>query len=277
MEDTAFTERYGPWALIAGGSEGIGASFARALASRGLNVALLARNAEPLEATAASLRATTAVEVRAAAIDLTSPTLVDDLAPLVDGVDVGLLVYNAGATHGARHLLDQPLEHALNLVALNCRGPLLLTHRFAPAMVGRGRGGIILMTSMSAACGSAYVAAYSATKAFDLVLAESLWIELGQSGVDVLAVVAGLTDTPAMRRSGLVMEGAGFVAMDPADVVDEALAALRGRGPMLVVGDQNREMARTFWPQDRGEIVELMTGGAAGLYELPALPRPTAG
>jgi len=275
VDQTSFAERYGPWALIAGGSEGIGASFARALASRGLHVALLARNAEPLESAAASIRAAADVEVRTAAIDLTSPTLVADLEPLVEGIEIGLLVYNAGATHGARPLLDQPVEHALNLVALNCRGPVLLTHRFAPAMVTRGRGGIILMTSMSAACGSAYVAAYSATKAFDLVLAESLWIELGQSGVDVLAVVAGLTDTPAMRRSGLVMEGAGFVAMDPGDVVDEALAALPGGGPMLVVGEQNREMARAFWPQDRGEIVELMTGGAAGLYELPALPRPT--
>ena len=82
------------------------------------------------------------------------------------------------------------------------------------------------MTSMSAAVGGAYVATYSATKAFDLVLAEALWMELGQRGVDVLSVVAGLTDTPAMRRSGAVTDDSPMAPMPADDVAAEALAAL---------------------------------------------------
>jgi uncharacterized protein len=265
----SFRDRYGPWALIAGASEGIGASFAGQIAESGINVALLARRAEPLQSLADDLRARFDVEVRTATVDLTSASVLDDLAPLVDGIDISLLVYNAGAVHGARFFIERPVDDALQLVNLNCRGPVLLAHRFGRAMASRGRGGMIFMTSMSAASGGAYVATYSATKAFDLVFAESLWMELGQHGVDVLSVVAGLTDTPAMRNSGVLVDGSPFVAMAADDVAAEALAALGNHGPMCVVGDQNREGAKVFWPGSRAEHVAWMSAGAAALYDLP--------
>src|ERR1700736_6238555 len=238
MDD--FVARYGPWALIAGASEGTGASFARRVAERGINVALIARRPDPLEELAAQIRAASGVQVRTSAVDLTSASVMDDLAPLVDGIEVGLLVYNAGALYWAECFVDRDLSDLLHMVDLNCRGPVLLTHRFGSAMAERGRGGIILMTSMGAASGSAYTAVYNAGKAFDIVLAESLWMELGQRGVDVLGAVAGLTDTPAMHRSGLRFDDPTFVAMSADDVVDEALGAL-GRGPVHVAGEQNRE------------------------------------
>lgn len=274
----SFADRYGPWALVAGASEGIGAAFARRIAGHGVNVALLARNPEPLEALATELRATTDVEVRTACVDLTSSTLVEDLSPLTgtvdDDRDVGLLVYNAGAVHSVKFFVDRPVEDALQLVDLNCRGPVLLAHRFGKPMAERGRGGIVLMTSMSAAAGGAYVAAYSATKAFDLVLAEALWMELGQRGVDVLSVVAGLTDTPAMRRSGAVTDGSPYTPMAADDVAAEALEALGQGGPVLVAGAENRETATMFWPVPRADLVAGLSAGSASLYGLPVPSMP---
>ncbi len=275
----SFAARYGPWALVAGASEGIGAAFARRIAERGVNLALLARNPGPLDALAADLRATTDVEVRTATVDLTSPTVLDDLASLTDGLEVGLLVYNAGAVHSVKFFVDRPVEDALQLVDLNCRGPVLLVHQLGRAMAARGRGGIVLMTSMSAAAGGAYVATYSATKAFDLVLAEALWMELGQRGVDVLSVVAGLTDTPAMRRSGAVTDDSPIEPMDSDEVAVEALAEL-GRGrPVLYAGAANREVATMFWPVPRADLVAGMSAATASLYGLavPVMPPDVAG
>ena len=271
-----FAERYGPWALIAGASEGIGASFARRIAEQGINVALLARRSGPLDALADELRDVSGVDVRTASIDLTADSMMNDVLELVDGIQIGMVVYNAGAVHGAGLLIERPLADALQLVDLNCRGPLLLAHHFGGEMAARGRGALLLMTSMSAAAGTGLSGAYSATKAFDLVLAEALWMELGQHGVDVLGVVAGLTDTPAMRSSGLLMDTAPFRAMLPDEVVDEALGALGGAAPMLVVGAENRKMAEMLWPVPRADLVEAMSTASATLYGLSPLTRPAA-
>lgn len=270
-----FAERYGPWALVAGGSEGIGAAFARRLAQAGLDLLLVARHPGPLGHLAEEIRADwPAVQVRTAAVDLTSPTLLSDLSPLLDRREVGLLVYNAGAVHGADLYVRRTLDEALHLVNLNCRGVVLLTHRLGSAMAERHRGGIILMGSMSAGAGSGYTAVYNATKAFDLTLAEGLWIELAASSVDVLAVLAGLTETPAMRRSGILDADAGFVAMDPDEVAAEALAALGRSSPVLVPGEANKEMANVLWPTDRRQMIRAMTDGATALYNTPPLPDP---
>jgi uncharacterized protein len=274
MMRDSFAERYGPWAVVAGASEGIGAAFARRIAGRGVNLVLLARRPEPLAALAAEVRAASRVEVRTATIDLTSATLLGELAPLTDDLDVGLVVYNAGAENEVRFFVERPLDDALRLVDLNCRGPVLLAHHFGGAMAERGRGGIVLMTSMSAVAGAAYIATYGATKAFDLLLAEALWIELGQRGVDVLSVVAGLTDTPAMRRSGAVNEGSSAAAMDPEEVATEAIDALGGDSPVLVAGAGNREVAAALWPVPRADLVEGMSAATASLYGLPVPPRP---
>jgi short-subunit dehydrogenase len=269
-----FAARYGPWALVAGASEGIGAAFARQIAAAGVNVVLVARRVELLEELAAEIRVTHGVEVRIAPVDLTGPDLLHELALAVIGAEVGLLVYNAGAVHGADLFVERTLDDALHLVNLNCRGVTVLTHHFARSMVERRRGGIILMTSMSAVAGSGYTAAYNATKAFDLVLAEGLWMELATASVDVLAVPAGLTETPAMRRSGILDADAGFVAMAAEDVAREALDGLGVVGPMLVPGAANQEAAAFMWPVARAQLVRAMTDGATALYHVPVLDDP---
>src|SRR5262249_29206241 len=125
----------------------------------------------------------------------------------------------------------------------------------------------------AAMSGGAYVVTYAASKAFDYVLAEGLWIELGQRGVDVLTVFAGLTDTPAMRRSGALRDNSPIPAAPPEAVVDAAFGAL-GTGPAVIVGDEDGAMARAFWPTPRAELIQALSAGSASLYELEVLPLP---
>ena len=263
-----YAERYGPWALIAGGSEGIGLSFARRLAARGIHLVLLARRRKPLEEAASLLREEYGVEVRVHAVDLSARDLDRLLDDILHGLEIGLLIYNAGATHGAGLFLDAPLDAARRLVDLNCHGPLVLCHRLGRSMRERGRGGIILLGSMSGMAGSAWVATYSATKSFEVVLAEGLWAELRAFGVDVLALVAGATDTPSMARSGIgFSERDGMSPMQPDEVAEEGLAHL-SRGPVHVAGAANRAVAELL-RSDRRRAIELLSAGAARLYGKP--------
>ncbi|HPG27251.1 MAG TPA: SDR family NAD(P)-dependent oxidoreductase, partial [Myxococcota bacterium] len=247
--DDDFRARYGPWALVAGASDGIGECFARALARRGTNLVLLARREPLLADLAAELRARHGIETRCLPADLTGDDLDRRVADATDDLEVGLLVYNAGAVHGARPFHDQPVEHALGLVALNCRGPVLLAHRLGRRMRDRGRGGMLFLTSMAALAGSSYTATYCATKSFDLVLAEALWHELTPRGVDVMAVIAGATRTPSMLTSNPGFEDYPGL-MEPEDVAAGALANL-GRGPVWVAGKANRETAKGMMPVPR--------------------------
>jgi hypothetical protein len=263
----SFRERYGPWALVAGASDGIGEAFARRLAEASLNVLLLARRAALLERLAAELAAKHGVEARALVADLTSADLDARVAEATRDLEVGLLVYNAGAVHGVGHLLDRPVEDALALVALNCRGPLLLAHRLGGAMRARGRGGIVLLTSMVALSGSSHVAAYAATKAFDWILAQSLWHELQPRGVDVLGVVAGATRTPSLLASKPRL-APPLVPMEPDEVARGALAAL-GKGPLWFAGEANRAAAQALAAAPRVATIDTMSRMTAGLYGLP--------
>lgn len=266
---TSFAQRYGPWALVAGASDGIGECFARQLAEAGIHVALLARRKPLLEELAADIRDQHGVETRPIVADLTDAGIGDTVAQATADLDMGLLVYNAGAVHGARKFHDQPVDHAMTLVHLNCRGPVLLAHQLGGRMRERGSGGIILLTSMAAACGSSYTATYGATKSFELILAEALWHELAPHGVTAMSVVAGATRTPSMLASNEHFESYPNL-MEPEEVARGALAHL-GKGPCWVAGDLNRETARAFWPTPRVPLINGMSAATAGIYALPHL------
>jgi short-subunit dehydrogenase len=259
---TAFVERYGPWALVAGASEGIGAAFAVELARRGLKLLLVARRTEPLAALAQELRQRHHVEVETAALDLGRPDLASAVDALIAGRELGLVVYNAASSH-IGDFLSTPLDAHLATVDVNCRGPLVLAHLLGQRMAARGRGGIVLMSSMAASQGSPLVASYAATKAFNLVLGESLWEELRSRGVDVLAARAGATRTPNYERT----QPAGKVPMqDPSEVAVEALLAL-GRAPSHITGRINR-LAGFFMSRilSRRQAVLLMGRETRKLY-----------
>lgn len=270
MSGSGFPERYGPWAVIAGGSDGIGAAFARELAARGISVALIGRNAQKLEAAASDIGEAFGVETRAIAADLTDASIVSRIAAATEDLDVGLFVHNAGSNPTPGRFLDRDPDEALFLVALSCRAPVALAHHFGTRLRARGRGGLILMSSLASLSGSAYQATYAATKAFDTIFAEGLWIELAPEGVDVLGVLAGATRTETV----LAQSPEGFAdAMDPREVARGALAHL-GRGPNWVPGAENQAAARGLWPLPRVGVIHGMTQAGAQLFDLPALTAP---
>jgi short-subunit dehydrogenase len=233
-------ERYGPWALVAGASAGLGEAFARKLAEAGLNLILMARRQEALERLAIELHAR-GVEVRVAAGDLGRSDLKDAVEELTADLEVGLLVYNA-AHSVLGTFVERPLEEQLKVIEVNCRGPLTLCHVLGGPMARRGRGGIVLMTSIAGSQGGPLLASYAASKAFNLVLAEGLWAELGDRGVDVVACRAGATRTPGYAASN---PKASVPLMEAEQVVAKALGAL-GRGPSVVPGALNKVASFAF-------------------------------
>lgn len=192
--------KYGPWAVIAGGSDGTGAAFARDIAASGVNLVLIARRQGPLEAFAQELRAEFPVEVRTLILDLNHADAAAKMAEATHDLEVGLYVSNAGAEAGGRHFLDTPLDELEELVGRNVLTVMAACHHFARPMRERGRGGLVLMGSGAGMGGQPGVAAYSAVKAFVLNLAESLWSELRASGVDVIGIAAPVMETPTLRR-----------------------------------------------------------------------------
>jgi short-subunit dehydrogenase len=249
-----FDERYGPWAVVAGASDGIGASVARLLGDRGVNSVLVARRQSALDEVAASL----AAETRTLALDLSQDGADDALADATADLDVGLLVYNAGADPHMSRFLDQPASIWQEMVHRNCATVLGSAHHFGGRMAARGRGGIVLVTSGAAWAGGAYLAAYGASKAFDLVLGEALWAELQPLGVDALSMVLGPTDTPAFRK---VLGDRDFDGIaDPDDVARDMLDNI-GNGPTFPPDPS------PFGPVPRRQAVELMSQGAAALHD----------
>jgi uncharacterized protein len=239
VEKSEFAARYGSWGIVAGASEGLGAAYAEELAARGLNLVLIARRSELLQSLASELSTKYNVETKIIALDLAASDAVEQIAGHTKDIEIGLLVYNA-AFSAIGPFLERPLDDHIKEINTNAFTPLKLIYLFAQQMLARGRGGIVLMSSLSAFQGSAYISTYAATKAFNIVLAEGLWEEWRERGVDVLVCVSGAVKTPNYVASEPVQTGGlGDMTMHPDQVVQEALKAL-GRQPYLIPGRINR-------------------------------------
>ncbi len=244
-------ETYGPWALIVGGSEGVGAACARRLASQGFNLVLTARKPAPLEALARELIAT-GVEVRHGSIDLSRPDALERTRALTDDIDVGLLLYIAGANQTRGEFFDLDSAVFRSVIAITVTGQTEFAHHYGGLMRQRGRGGIVLAGSLSSFLGAATLASYTAAKAFSRIFSESLWAECQAMNIDVLHVVVGYTDTPAMRRLGLDTRR----AQSPESAAAEIAASIRD-GPLLFLGGEpNLAIATTRSRlSDRGTLI----------------------
>jgi short-subunit dehydrogenase len=260
VDKAAFVGRYGPRALVAGGAVGMGAEYCRQLAALGLDLVILDRDESALAETAAELQSMpNPIDVVTAVVDLGQPfePLLDDLRRVVGDLEISLLVANAAWSPIGR-LIETDLASLIAAIDINCRAPVVLVHELGARMAERGRGGIILMSSLAAETGTANVALYSATKAFDLVLAEGLWYELRDRGVDVIAIRPGSTRTPGWQ-STQPPSGELRGVMEPADVVRDALAAL-GTTPSIAAGAANRGAEAMFRAMSRRDVIELMSG-----------------
>ena len=263
-----FAEKYGPWAIVAGASDGVGSAFAEALAERGMNVVLLARRQAVLDKVAEGIEARTGAHTRTVAVDLSVDEATAAIAEATADLEVGFLVYCAGADPTFAHFLDQPVSAAESMVRRNCIAPLRLCHHFAAPMVERGRGGIVLLGSGAGFAGGPNMVAYGATKAFDMVFAEALWSELHGKGIDVIGLILGKTDTPALRtlehQRGLLpdTDTAPADATPVDEVIAEAFANL-ANGPTVMVGEQMRMFAPLLASLSRNEAVALISAASA--------------
>src|SRR3954454_295812 len=185
-----FSTHYGKWAFVTGAAQGIGAAYCRRLVELGMPVVMVDVQAALLEEQATKLRAVPGAEGRVLVTDLRDAAAVNAAVDSVADLEVGLLVANAGIG-AVGQWLEVPQSTKLAQVAVNCASVVVLTDRLTPAMVERRRGGVIIMSSGSAEGGSSFIVTYAATKAFDRVLAEGLWLELSPYGVDVTTVMPG--------------------------------------------------------------------------------------
>src|ERR1700753_4008353 len=247
---------YGPWAVIAGASEGVGVSFAHQLAQAGINIVLVSRQQPLLEKLAQEISAANGVQARVLPLDLTSADVLERIQQVTADVDVGLVVFNAAASTGTGAFLDAPIERVINAVRLGPAGYATLSHHFGRKMVQRGRGGLIFIGSLAGNAGAATTVLYSAGKAFAQTLAEGLWSELKPLGVDVLYAVLGATRTPARERVGIKDSPDQFVA-EPDDVARECLENL-ANGPVLVPAHL-AEAFQMFCSMPRRQPAETMT------------------
>lgn len=235
----SFKERYGPAALVTGASSGIGRALAEALASRGLDLVLVARGENALHELRGGLEARHGIKATVIPADLSNSDGVGATVRGIreNGIDLGLAALNAGfGSHGTFETLDAEREAAM--VDLNCRGVVQMTHALLPEMKARGRGGIIIVSSVLGALPGPHMATYSATKAFGKAFAEALHGECAPAGVDVLALMPGTTDTAffdnAEARRAIKMRGA-----PPSRVAETALKAL-GKKAYAVDGWGNK-------------------------------------
>jgi short-subunit dehydrogenase len=216
--------KYGPWALITGASDGIGQAIAQLAAADGLNVILAARSEAKLRALATELAAAHGVEAHVAAVDLSQPTGVTALLDAMTGRDVGLAVLAAGfGTNGP--LADSPIADELEMIGVNVTAVAQLAHAFARRMTAQKRGGIVLFGSVLGWQGVPGQANYAATKAYVQSLAEGLHGELKPHGVNVLCVAPGPVHTGFAARASMTMKSAAT----PDQVADAAWSALGHR------------------------------------------------
>lgn len=256
-----FKERYGPWALVAGASEGIGAAYARVLAARGLHLVLVARRQSLLEEFAGALEHEFRIDTVCHSGDLGDAAFLERLIAACSSLDLGLLVYNA-AHSPIGDFVDLSQEDLTQVIDVNIRGPVVLVRALTPRMVARGRGGVVLMSSLASMTGAPKVSVYSASKAFNRILAQSLWYELKGRNVDVVACISGAVRTPGYLQAA-DKDAPG--TLDPELVVEKALGAL-GRRPVVIPGVVNG-LADAFLGRllPRRQAINLMGHSTSGV------------
>lgn len=234
-------QRYGEWAIVTGASSGIGAAFAQKLAASRINLVLVARRIELLNQLRQQLTGAYDIEVRCLQLDLSQDGCLEPLIGVCSDLDVGLVVNNAGSgVPGPFSVSD--IQREKDLIRLNCITPVEVTRHFLPGMLANQRGGIILVSSLMGFQGVPYMANYSATKGYLLNFGESLYYECKGSGVDVLVLAPGATETPGKYLHKVDYSKLPVRWMSAATVVDTALKNI-GKKSFVIPGVQNHLIA----------------------------------
>ncbi|MEH6631172.1 MAG: SDR family NAD(P)-dependent oxidoreductase [Halopseudomonas aestusnigri] len=244
--------RYGKWALVTGGSSGIGLAFARELAATGHNLILVARGIATLNNSAKDLAATYRIEVQTIALDLTKSGASAELYEQTKDKNPGLVILSAGMETTGHFTKITPAAHQ-SLIDLNIQAPAELARLFGADMVARGRGGIVFLSSLFGYQGVPLVANYAASKAYILALGEALHVEMKPQGVDVLVVAPGLTDTDMPAQMPVNFSKMPITLHKPQKVARVGLKALGHKATVVpgllnkIYAFENRFIPR-LWP-----------------------------
>jgi short-subunit dehydrogenase len=232
-------QKYGSTAMVAGASEGIGAAFATCLAAEGMDLVLIARRLQPLQQLADLLENKYKINVICISCDLSGINATQQIVKALNGREISLLIYNAALSYIGPFIKNSAENHS-QAAQVNMITPLNMVYLFGEKMLTKGKGAVVLMTSMAGLQGSGYLSVYAATKAFNRILAESLWYEWRDSGVDVIACCPGSTATPGFKNTH--PEKTGFFTprvLDPEEVPRECFKKL-GKQPSYITGRGNR-------------------------------------
>ncbi len=270
--------RYGAWALVSGGTSGIGAALVNQIAAGGMNVVLVARTQAKLDAQAEAVRAAHGVQVRTVSADLTDPSGLAAVIEAVADLEIGLLVPCA-AVETSGYFVDSPIERERAMVQMDVTAPMVLAHHFGAQMAARRRGAILLVSSLSGWMAQPYMAGYGAAKAYILALGAGLHEEMKDYGVDVAVLSPGPTDTPMAANTGIDFGSMGMAVMAPEAVARVGLAAL-GQRANAVPGIRNRVMVfmmTRLTPRAlAGFMFKRMLGRALKIQAPPALAEGAA-
>jgi short-subunit dehydrogenase len=247
-----FKQKYGPWALVTGASTGIGKAISNQLAQQGLNLVAVARSESNLKILKDDLEGEYGVQVETITLDLSRPEASSEIAAQTAGIDVGLLVANAGIENDGP-FVDNDVNDESHLLALNVINPMQLSHVFARRFSDRGRGGILLTSSLFGYQGVPYVANYSASKAYILSLGEALNVELKPLGIDVTVLSPGMTKTPMTDNMPVDFNKMPITSHTPDVVARIGLRALGNKATVVpglvnkIYAWENRFIPRS-WP-----------------------------
>lgn len=252
MPARSWTEKYGRWAVVTGASDGIGREMAIWLAKAGMSLVLVARRREILETLAQDLGKRHGIETRVVALDLVDRQAPEALAAQTGDLDVGVLVEAAGfGTSG--NFLATVSSDELSMIDVNCRAVVALAHIFAKRFSGKGRGAIVLMSSLVAFQGVPRATTYAATKAFVQTFAEGLRADLSKFRIDVIASAPGPVRSGFESRADMRLGAAA----SPAVVARETLEAV-GRRTTVRPGFLSKLLEGSLHPLPRWGRVRIM-------------------
>jgi len=249
---TRLRNSYGSWAVITGASSGIGLALAKQTASSGLNVVLVARSQAKLDLLAQEMNEAHGVQTRVITADLGTMEGITAVKNQTHNLDIGLLIASAGfGTSG--EFLDGKIEEEIAMLNVNCRALMMLTQHFGRQFADKGRGGIILLSSIVGFQGMPNAAHYAATKAYVQTLSEALNVELKSKGVDVLAAAPGPTNSGFASRADMQM-GA---SLNPEDLARPILNAL-GKRATTLPGFLSKFLVYVMAPLPRAIRIRIM-------------------
>jgi len=256
-------------ALITGASSGIGATYAKRLASRGYDLILVARDEKRLNALAQELQHAQGIKARVIAADLTKPADLQRVEhELSSNSEITLFINNAGMSTAGR-FLDSDITQVQTMLTLNIAVPTQLAYTAARAFRQRGAGALVNIASVMALINETGNGAYNATKSFLLTLSQAMASELSGSAVHVQAVLPGLTRTEIFERSGRSMADLpAEMIMNVEDLVDAALNGLDRGESVTIPSLEESDLWENFEQQRRALHPYLSLNKPATRYQV---------